>query len=83
MEYYVYILFSALAEKYYVGQTNHLDSRLARHNAGYVKSTKKYLPWQLVTSYKCSSRSEAMQLESKIKKRGIARFLHDTNHCGM
>jgi putative endonuclease len=83
MEYHVYILFSSISGKYYVGQTNHLESRLARHNAVFVKSTKKYLPWQLVLSYKCYSRSEAMQLESKIKKRGITRFLHDTKYFGM
>jgi hypothetical protein len=30
-----------------MGQTNHPEL-LYRHNAGYVKSTKNYLPWQLL-----------------------------------
>jgi putative endonuclease len=83
MKYYVYILFSSVSGKYYVGQTNNLESRIERHNSGYVRSTKNHLPWRLIISYECCTRNEAMQLESKIRKRGIARYLKDNNFFGM
>jgi putative endonuclease len=42
------------------------------------KTTKNIQgPWELVWSQPTSTRSEAMQLEKGIKKRGISRFLTD------
>ncbi|MBO9617831.1 MAG: GIY-YIG nuclease family protein [Niabella sp.] len=79
MLFYVYILQSQSHQKYYVGQTNNLPLRIARHNAGLVKSTKSGLPWILIQSFETADRSSAMALESKIKKRGIKRYLQDTN----
>jgi putative endonuclease len=35
------------------------------------------IPWVLVKIYNCRSRSMAMQLERKIKKRGIERFIEE------
>jgi len=43
-KYYIYILYSSLKERYYVGQTDNLDNRLERHNQGKVKSTKYGVP---------------------------------------
>ncbi|MBL7784126.1 MAG: GIY-YIG nuclease family protein [Saprospiraceae bacterium] len=77
--FYVYILYSQLTGKFYVGQTNHLENRIERHNQGQVSSTKNGRPWQLIHYFECNSRSESMLLESKIKKRGIQRFLLDNN----
>ena len=34
---------------YYVATTDDLRARLARHNAGEVSHTRKYLPWRLKT----------------------------------
>ena len=39
--YYVYILKSDQFDKYYIGQTNDIDERLRRHNAGMENGTKK------------------------------------------
>lgn len=77
MEYIVYILYSQKRSRYYVGQTNNIKKRLERHNNGFVPSTKSGLPWQLIKTFEVASRSEAMQLENKIKKRGSKRFLED------
>jgi len=77
MKYYVYILFSQTRLKYYVGQTQDFEKRIKRHNKGLVLSTKGGIPWELVKRFELESRSEAMKLERKIKKRGIARFLKD------
>ena len=82
MKYYVYILFSQTRKRYYVGQTQDIDKRLIRHNKGLILSTKGGKPWKLVKRYELETRSDAMKLEHKIKKRGIERFLKD-NYFGV
>ncbi len=78
-KYTVHIIFSQKTHKFYVGQTNNFENRLERHNKGLVKSTKTGFPWILVHTILTSSRSEAMELETKIKNRGISRFLADNS----
>jgi putative endonuclease len=73
--YFVYIPFSPSTQKFYVGQTEDLQKRIERHNKGLVSSTKKGAPWNVIKAIECPSRSEAVLLETKIKKRGIKRFL--------
>ena len=77
MIYYVYILYSTRKKRYYVGQTDNFESRLKRHNEGKVKSTKHGIPWELIHKIEVNTRSEALLLERKIKKRGAKRFLDD------
>jgi len=67
MKFFVYILYSELHRKFYIGQTDNIESRLARHNAGTVKSTSPYRPWLLKLTIEKSSRAEAMSLEKKLK----------------
>jgi putative endonuclease len=76
--YFVYILFSPTTQKFYAGQTEDLQKRLERHSKGLVSSTKKGVPWDLIKAIECASRSGAVMLESRIKKRGIKRFLEDS-----
>ena len=68
MKYSVYILYSEKFDRFYVGQTNNLENRIHRHNAGYVKSTKPYKPWELVGQIDVDDRKSAVALESKIKR---------------
>ncbi len=75
--YIVYILFSKSSLKYYTGQTDDLENRLQRHNSGLSLSTKSGKPWELIYQIQFSTRSEAMLLEKKIKKRGAKRYLED------
>ncbi|UUV21631.1 GIY-YIG nuclease family protein [Paenimyroides aestuarii] len=75
--FYTYILYSTKSLKYYVGQTNNLSDRINRHNTAQQIATKNGIPWILITYFECQSRSEAVQLENKIKKRGGKRFLFD------
>ncbi|MBX2963425.1 MAG: GIY-YIG nuclease family protein [Cyclobacteriaceae bacterium] len=77
MGFVVYILFSERTQKYYTGQTQNLENRLFEHNNGETSSINGGIPWELVWSIPCSSRSEAVRLETKIKKRGAKRFLDD------
>jgi putative endonuclease len=78
----VYILKSEITERYYVGITDNLDDRLQRHNEGRSKATKHGAPWKLVTFFEVEDRSEAMKLETKIKKQGARRFLERNNENG-
>ena len=77
----VYILFSEKRSRYYIGQTIDIEKRLKRHNQGSVPSTKYGIPWELVLQVEVLSRSEAMLLEKKIKKRGAKRYID--NHFGV
>jgi putative endonuclease len=79
MDYQVYIIFSEKLSKYYAGHTADLDKRIADHNSGKADFTSKGKPWKLIHLFSCSSKSEAMQLETSIKKRGIKRYLQDRN----
>ena len=77
--FFTYILFSNSNQEYYVGHTNSIDIRIEKHNAGEVISTKHAKPWRIVTVFEFETRSEAMKLEKKIKKRGINRYLQNIN----
>ena len=66
--YKVYILYSSIVNQYYVGHTQNIEERLARHNSGRSLSTKKGKPWILVYTETFESRSEAMVREKGIKK---------------
>jgi len=54
-------------KKTYVGYTNNIDLRLAKHNTNKgAKSTKGY-KWLLIYSKKFKSKNEAMSFEYKLK----------------
>ena len=65
---YVYILKSlADSDRYYVGVTADLRSRLIRHNAGQVPHTAKYAPWTVKTYVAFSDKSQAFAFEKYLK----------------
>ena len=65
--YYVYVLYSFRFDRIYIGHTNNLRLRLERHNSGKVKSTKAYIPWELVHYEKFATRLEAKKREKELK----------------
>jgi putative endonuclease len=67
MIFFVYILYSSLYNRYYIGQTNDFDDRLNRHNSGFEKTTAPYRPWKLMLLIQKDTRGEAMVLEKKLK----------------
>lgn len=73
--YTVYINYSEKFDKYYIGQTENIESRLLLHNSGLVKSTSPYIPWVNVLLIEKSSRSEAMLLEKKLKNLNRVRLI--------
>ncbi|MBI2578052.1 MAG: GIY-YIG nuclease family protein [Candidatus Wildermuthbacteria bacterium] len=64
----VYLLQSEKDNSFYIGQTNDLEKRLARHNNGFVVSTKKKIPWCLLGYEKYQSRNEARWREHELKQ---------------
>ena len=75
MEFTVYILFSEMCKRTYVGQTQDVASRLKLHNAGRVFSTRGCLPWRLIYQEQCCSRGEATKREQWLKTRSGRRFM--------
>ena len=65
---YVYLLESISSGWRYIGQTQNIEVRLERHNAGKEKSTKRYAPFKLLAYLEVSDRKEAYQLEQKLKR---------------
>jgi putative endonuclease len=77
MEYKVYILHSKTMDKYYVGYSEDVNRRLDEHNIGKGNFTSKGIPWEMIKTIACTSKTEAIVLEKRIKKRGIKRYLQD------
>ena len=74
---YVYILRTVeTPERFYVGVTTDLRTRLQKHNSGSVKHTSKYAPWTIKTYVAFSDSSQAIAFEKYLKSasgRGFAR----------
>jgi putative endonuclease len=71
----VYALKSLNNNFIYVGITENLEKRLIRHNKGYVKSTKRYSPFELFYSEKCENGIKAREREKYLKSTSGKRFL--------
>ncbi len=71
MTYFVYILYSKSADKYYIGHSPDPSKRLAEHNS-YVdtkKFTAKHQPWIMMKQFPVSeNRGQAIRIERYIKK---------------
>ena len=70
--YYVYLLRSVKDGKFYTGYTANLRNRLAQHNAGRVRSTKRRRPLELVYWESFKTRAEVTKREKRLKAFGRA-----------
>ena len=75
MPFYVYILYSETTDRLYRGQTKDVASRLSRHNRRMEPSTSTGAPWQLLWYTEKGERSEAQNLETKLKRLSRVRLL--------
>ena len=66
--FFTYILFSDSLSKYYIGHTSDLNSRVARHNSGGSRYTKRGVPWRLVYFESFATKSEAISRELFLKR---------------
>ena len=73
--FFTYIIFGSSKNRFYVGSTNDLNSRLEKHNAGATPSTKFGRPWIMVYHEAFNSRSEAIKRELAIKKMKSKKYI--------
>jgi putative endonuclease len=71
--FYVYVLKGLVKNRYYIGYTNDINSRLRKHNNGGVRSTRKFRPWMLLGFEVYEKRNEARWLEHELKNHGTKR----------
>jgi predicted GIY-YIG superfamily endonuclease len=66
--YYVYILQSEKNQnRYYIGFTEDLESRLKAHNSGHCRHTSNFTPWRIKTAIAFTDHKKAMNFESYLK----------------
>jgi putative endonuclease len=65
--FYVYLLKSLRNGRFYIGQTQNVEARLARHNNGRNSATEPSRPWMLVKVEEYLTRKEARWREHTLK----------------
>jgi len=65
--FHTYILKSEKNGSYYIGSCRDINKRISLHNRGFVKSTKRYIPWKLVYDEEYKTLLEAKKRELQIK----------------
>ena len=77
MGYSVYILYSKILDKFYIGQTKALNERLLLHTDKRFESsyTTKTNDWELFHSITCKSRTQSLKIT--LKKMKSRKYLLD------
>lgn len=67
---FVYILYSKKLNRYYIGETFDVATRLQRHNSDYYenKYTSKGQPWELFLKIDYQDKKQALKIEQHIKR---------------
>ena len=76
--YFIYILHSKSADKYYVGYTTDFHQRILVHNTqlDFNTYTSKHRPWEVAAVFECGEdRSQAMKIEKFIKQQKSRRLI--------
>ena len=75
--FYIYVIYSASADRFYVGHSNDPHRRLQQHNESpFDTYTSKHRPWELKAMFECGfNRAEAMKFEKLIKGHKSRRLL--------
>ncbi|WP_396603072.1 GIY-YIG nuclease family protein [Algibacter sp. R77976] len=68
MKHYVYILYSVSLNRYYVGSSEDVQSRLGKHLENHKGFTGKAKDWVLKYTETYNSKSESIKRELQIKK---------------
>ncbi len=76
MEFFVYILYSVTADKYYVGHTENIERRLSEHNNKQTRFTSSLAKdWIVKYSKSYITRTEAMKAERTIKSKKSRKYI--------
>ena len=76
--FFIYILYSPGADKYYVGYTTDYEKRLSDHNTQehFNTYTSKFRPWELVAVFHAGDEeAQAIRMERFIKKQKSRRLI--------
>lgn len=65
--FYVYVLKSEVTDEIYTGLTSNIERRLAEHNSGHSKHTRKFKPWRLVNYTAFADKLSAEKFEAYLK----------------
>jgi putative endonuclease len=65
--FYVYVIKSEKDGRLYKGFTQNLEARVKGHNSGNTRSTKPFIPWQLVYYETFVNKEEALAREKFLK----------------
>ena len=73
-----YIIYSASKDKFYIGETDDLFSRLKKHNNHIYKGafTKIASDWTIVLDYKCENKEDALFIEAFVKRMKSKVFIY-------
>ncbi|MGQ0739751.1 MAG: GIY-YIG nuclease family protein [Bacteroidota bacterium] len=77
--YYIYILYSPVSDKYYVGYSDNPQRRLTEHNTKPFNTyTSKHRPWVLKAFFECGTQEAiAVRLERFIKKQKSRKLIEE------
>ncbi len=73
--YWVYILRSDSADRYYVGQTDNLENRINAHRSGRGKYTRIASDWHVIFRKEYETRTQAQKVENFIKRQKSRVFI--------
>jgi len=65
--YDTYIIYSNKYGRYYIGSAEKAEERLEKHNKKKVRSTKGFVPWELIYKESFENRAEAFKRERQLK----------------
>jgi len=67
---YLYILYSDSSQKFYIGETNDLESRIEKHRNHFYSNSFTNIAedWKIVLTLDCIDTEEAIYLEKFIKR---------------
>ncbi|MBI1835871.1 MAG: GIY-YIG nuclease family protein [Flavobacteriia bacterium] len=77
--FYTYIIYSKVFDKYYKGFSTNPKQRLVQHNLGESKYTSNFRPWELVHIETFTTKKEALIREKKLKKYSKAQIIELSN----
>jgi putative endonuclease len=77
MNFFVYILYSKKADRFYIGQTEDPDKRFDLHQSKFFQQsyTRISNDWIMVFSLSCMNRTQAILIEQFIKKQKSKVFI--------
>ncbi len=73
--FYLYIIFSKKLDKFYIGHSENIISRLSQHNSGFSKFTSKAFDWELKYFEEFDSRNLAFNREMEIKRKKSRKYI--------